>query len=248
VQIRAVVERARRLPSFLTGSIKQTRASFEDRRRFPRPRSDEVVVLVPGAFCTAGVMNELAGQLNRLGLYVELPRPFPYYWGALANLCPLEEGTHKFLDEFHRLRAKRGIEKVWFAGHSNGGLLSLLAIDIAEEERDRTFLDQLQGVITMAAPFKGTDVASLMQHFIPVCRDLRADSPLLKRVARQRNWVKLCLQAEKDFLVPPENQYLEGMAYETMPGYQHMDFVVGGEAKVGATAEKIAACVRGEGA
>ncbi len=226
--------------------MRQTKASFEDRRRFPRPHSEEVVMLLPGAFCTAGVMNELAGQLNRLGLYVELPRPFPYYWGALANLCPLEEGTHKFLDEFHRMRAKRGIEKVWFAGHSNGGLLALLAIDIAEQENDRTFLDRLQGVITMATPFKGTDMANMLQHVIPVCKDLRADSPLLQRVARQQNWVKLCLQAERDFLVPPENQFLEGMAYQTMSGFQHMDFVVGTEVKISDTAEKIAACVQAD--
>ena len=237
-----LVTRLTRFPTFVTGSARQTMASLAPRKRFSST-GREAVVLVPGAFCTSSVMNGLGRQLEAQGLQVILPGNLPYFWGPLANLCPIEDAVRELLWDVTKTVRTRGIRKFWLAGHSNGGLIALLAIDMAADEGFPDFPGMVKGVITMATPFRGVDLAPLLSPVIPVCGDIGAESRVLARAARLKDRVKLCLKSTDDFLVLPECQTPEGIKPVAMKGFNHMDFFVGSPAQVKRTATLIKECV-----
>lgn len=241
---RELVTRLSRLPTFVTGSARQTMASLARPQRFSAG-GGEAVVLVPGAFCTSSVMNGLGRELQAQGLQVILPGNLPYFWGPLANLCPIEDAVRAFLWDVTRSVRTMGVKKVWLAGHSNGGLIALLAIDMAADEGFPDFPGMVKGVITMATPFMGVDFAPFLKPVIPVCGDMVADSRVLARAARHRDRVKLCLESTEDFLVQPEGQTPGGVKPVLMKGFNHMDFFVGTPAQVKKTATRIRECVSG---
>ena len=239
-----MVKRLTRFPTFVTGSARQTMASLAPRRRFSAG-GREAVVLVPGAFCTSSVMNGLGRRLESMGMQVILPGNLPYFWGPLANLCPIEDAVREFLWDVTRTARVRGLKKFWLAGHSNGGLIALNAIDMAADEGFPDFPGMVKGVITMATPFRGVDIAPLLKQVIPVCGDIAPDSRVLARAARHKDRVKLCMKSTGDFLVLPEFQSPEGVKPVRMNGFNHMDFFVGSDEQVSKTATLIKECVYG---
>lgn len=241
---REFVTRLSRFPTFVTGSARQTMASLAPRRRF-LTGGGEAVVLIPGAFCTSSVMNGLGAQLQAQGLRVILPGNLPYFWGPLANLCPIEDAVRELLWDVMKSVRTIGVKKFWLAGHSNGGLIALLAIDMAADEGFPDFPGMVKGVITMATPFKGMDIAPLLKPVFPFYGDIAAESRVLARAARHKDRVKLCLESTDDFLVQPGRQTPAGMQPVLMNGFNHMDFFVGSPAQVKETATLIRECVSG---
>ncbi len=240
-----IISRVKKVPSFLVGSYKQSKAAMEKPVNLKLEDKRETIIMVPGAFCTSSVMNPLAQKLSDMGFNVVLPPVFPYYLGPVANLCPLEQAARTFLKFVERFSKENNIQKYWIVGHSNGGLITLLALDIAEKEGNANFVKSVKGVITMATPYKGTDIAVLMQHIIPVCKDITPTASILDRIHAKKGFVKLAIQAGGDFLVPFDSQYLDGMKTLVMDGFQHMDFYVGGEPKVNLTANALKECING---
>jgi pimeloyl-ACP methyl ester carboxylesterase len=244
----ALLERIRSLPSFVLGSMRQTAATLTPRRQYNGQATREVVVLVPGAFCTAGVMDGLAQRLHARGHNVALPGDFPYWVGPLANTCPLEQSAEQLIHDVLRLKREGRGDRFWLVGHSNGGLISLLALDLAVEVGHPEFTSLVAGVVTMATPFRGTDVAAPLAPVIPACRDIHPEASVLARVDRQRAHLKLALMARDDFLVPPNQQAPLGVRPVRMEGFQHMDFLVGSPERVEETARLIDEVIDGHDA
>jgi pimeloyl-ACP methyl ester carboxylesterase len=242
---KALFERLGRFPSFVVGGVRQVRASVEPRRKFEIDPSREIVVLVPGAFCSSAVMNRLGGKLDLAGFNVLVPEDFPYWWGPVANLCPLEEAARQLLQDLLRAAERLAIRRLWLAGHSNGGLIGMLAAEMAEGEGHPELAAMLAGIITMATPFRGADIAPLLKSMVPVCRDIAPGAVILDRIRQGRDRVALAMQAGRDFLVPPNGEVPAGVRRVTMDGFQHMDFLVGSEEQLDRTANMIAEVVRG---
>ncbi|HOX42549.1 MAG TPA: hypothetical protein PK668_03075 [Myxococcota bacterium] len=215
----------RTLPSYLKGSTLQTLATLVPPARFearpPRP-----VVLVPGAFCTASVMNWLGRRMQAHGGSVAVAPTFPFYVAAAANLCRLEQAVDRFLPWLDELGGRLGVEEVDVAGHSNGGLIALLAHDrVARGEASCRV--RLRRVVTMATPFRGFPGARALSPMLPCCRDLIPGAEALARAERASHLVVRCLVATHDSLIPPDSQYVDMERRTLMEGYQHMDYIVG---------------------
>ncbi len=116
-------------------------------------------------------------------------------------------------------------------------------------------LDEMEGfdrVVVVDAVRTGARAPGAVLSF--ALEDLRAPegpSPhaiglpsALSRARRAGHVVKRCLVSSADSLVPPDNQYLEHSLKTVMHGFQHMDYIVGGEEKVARTAREIARWLR----
>jgi hypothetical protein len=94
--------------------------------------------------------------------------------------------------------AKTGADKVHLVGHSLGGVV------IAEAIASGRLAGQVDTVVTLGAPFRGSPWAHLFP-FGAITRALRGDSPLLRRIARAPvpegvRW--LAFTATFDMIVP----------------------------------------------
>jgi pimeloyl-ACP methyl ester carboxylesterase len=195
-------------------------------------------VLIPGAFCTASVMNRLGAALERRGHTICVPPSFPYYLSALANTCRLPRAARDFLAWLDALGRREGFDQVDCAGHSNGGLIAMLAQDMVDAGEASCSV-RVRRVITMAAPLGGFPAARALSAILPCCHDIAADSATLDRVHGACRLLAACLVAGGDFLVPPVHQYVDGVARTVMEGFQHMDFIVGTPEKVERTADEV---------
>jgi len=221
-------EFARKLPSYLRGSVLQSIACYEAPGVFAR-RGGPAVLLVPGLFCTPSVMNRLGRELEALGADVYLPSPAPLGPGVLANTCRLEEAAELFLQDLAALKA-RGVERLTVAGHSNGGLIALLAM---EQARDRALdLPVLEGVVCMGSPLKGSPIARGLRSLVPACKDVAPGAFTLERLARQGGLVRRILVSGFDILVPEYNQVVGQADRVVLEGFQHMDFIVGSREQI----------------
>ncbi len=232
-----------RLPSYLRGSWAQTIACFQSPATFARTPGP-AVLLVPGLFCTPSVFNRLGRALERLGADVHLPpRAYPLSFGPLANTCRLETAARLLVEDLVAIRRTRSVDRLWIVAHSNGALISLIALSSLETGS----APDIQGVIAMAGPFKGAPVASLLGPLVPACDDIKPGSPLLARISRYTRFVQANLISGFDAIVPETNQHLPGVPSLRMERFQHMDFLVGTPEKVAHTAARIMEAV-GEGA
>ena len=239
---------ASRFPSWVRGAWLQSVACYDAPARFAR-RGGPAVLLVPGLFCTPSVMNRLGRELEALGVDCFLvPQPYPHLGGLLANTCRLEQAAQLLLGDLARLRWEHGVEEVTIVGHSNGGMIALLALDSLDAETRA--LPAVRGVVTLAGPFGGSPFAAWLSDVIPACRDVAPRSVTLARISRQAGHVRLALAAGGDLLVPTVEAARPGaVPFEVMPGWQHMDFIVGTSAQVRETAERVVAVLpdRGNG-
>lgn len=232
----ALISRGRRLPGFIIGSILQTRATFDKKESFSFIRGRENIILVPGAFCTSSVMNKLGKALESRNFNIFLPSDIPYYYGPLANTCPLSEAAKVFIQDAYKIMDSFAIDKFYIVGHSNGGLIPLFALNLDIGGR---YTKAFKGIITLATPFKGTDVASLVKPILPVAKDILPNNDLIKNIAGAREKILLCIQSRNDFLVPEEFQFPDGIEPYPFEDFNHMDFVVGCDEKIKRTADKI---------
>ncbi len=232
------LEYLKSLPSYVTGSVKQTLATLEPPREF-QVSGETPLVLIPGAFCTSSVMNQLGQELEKQGFNVVLSPNFPYFMSALANLCRLDEAVDMFVDWLDELGKKHGVKEVDVAAHSNGGLITLLAQERIENHRNLSRV-KVRNMVTMATPFGGLPFAKYLGLVLPCCQDLVYGTETLERAHQAGHVVKRCLVASGDSLVPPDNQFIDPSRKTVMHGFQHMDFIVGGGEKVTRTARELA--------
>ncbi len=226
-----------RIPSYVKGSWAQSRACFDPPETFER-HGGPPLLLVPGLFCTPSVFNRLGKALERRGADVFLPpRAYPIPFGMLANICRLETAASLLAQDLAALRWREGVERLTIVAHSNGVLISLLAL--SQPEAAPGPLPEVQGVIALACPFHGAPVAALLGPIVPACDDIRPGSPILARVQEHAALVRTVLISGFDAIVPEESQRVPGAPSVFMEGFQHMDFLVGTEEKIGHTAERI---------
>ena len=177
------------------------------------------------------------------GRSVCLPPSFAYRYSALANLCRLTEAAESYLAWLDKLGEKVGFEQIDVVGHSNGGLIAMLAEDLIEKgEADCRV--RVRKLVTMASPFGGLPFARALGVMVPCCRDLTVRSEVLVRALAQKHLIVQTLVAERDFLVPPEHQFLTSQLRTVMKGFQHMDFIVGTDEKLARTAEEVVKWLR----
>lgn len=183
-------------------------------------------------------MNSLGQMLVDQGRTVWVPPSFAYYYSALANLCRLPRAAKDFAGWLDAKGREKGFSEIDVVGHSNGGLIAMLAQDMVDRG-EVTCSVTVKRVLTMAAPFGGLPNAKVLASVIPCCRDLVPGCDTLDRIARMKHLVVHCLVAANDFLVPPVHQFPEAHPKTVMEGFQHMDFIVGAEEKVARTAEEV---------
>lgn len=222
---------ARKFPSYLKGSARQSAACYDKPATFTK-QGGPAILLVPGMFCTPSVMNGLGGKLAELGADVYLtPRTYPIAGGALANTCRLDKAAQLFTDDLVRLRWEHGVERILIAGHSNGALIPLLAL--ARELARPESLPEVLGVVSMGSPFGGSPIARHLAWALPACKDVRPGSETLDVIAGQAPQLVLSLISGLDTLVPDRaDQTLPGARQVLLEDFQHMDFIVGGDEKV----------------
>ena len=229
-----------RLPSFVRGGLLQALATYRRPATFAH-RGGPAVMLIPGLFCTPGVMNRLGRELERAGLDVYLPRAFPYFRGALANTGPVDRSVEILLDDLEVLATEHDVRSIALVGHSVGGIVALAATARAGDGRRE--LPAIDGVVLLSPPLDGTPLAVPLGAVFPACRDVSPDSDVLRLVRAAMPSILQVLSAGSDSFVPVESQ--EGLAVPTQrfADFQHMDFFVGSGEQVGRAGRAVAAAV-----
>jgi hypothetical protein len=105
----------------------------------------------------------------------------------------------------------------------------------------------IRGVVTMASPLLGFPDAHVLKRLLPCCHDIVPGCETLKRIGHARDRILGSLVASADFLIPPQYQYLDAGCRSVMEGFQHMDFIVGGDAKIQRSADEVTGWLRRSG-
>ncbi len=127
------------------------------------------VLLVHGLGGTKSSWSLLAQALSARGLTVEAVTYTPIG-------TSVEQLADRLVVEVDRMLSRTGSDKVHLVGHSLGGVVIAQAIAGGR-------LDGLvDTVVTLGSPFGGTPWANLLP-FGAIVRELREDSPLLRRLA-----------------------------------------------------------------
>jgi len=240
--IQSVIERGSRLPGFIRGSILQTISTLDKRREFAFVPGRKNIILVPGAFCTSSVMNRLGDMLSQFNFNIFLPSDIPYYYGPLANTCPLSDAAKRFIMDVYAIIGKYKIDDFYIVGHSNGGLIPLIALNL---DIGGKYNHAFKGIITLATPFKGTDIAKIVKPVLPVAKDILPGRNLIDNIRGAKEKIILCVQSRNDFLVPPEFQFPDGITPYGLNGFNHMDFIVGSSEQISQTAKLIKETIDG---
>lgn len=228
-------ETVERFPSFLTGSMKQGAACFRPVASFAR-NNGPALMLVPGLFCMPSIFNDVGSRLEAAGVDVYLPRPFPPGFGVLANTARVDSAVEVLLQDLEGMY-EDGIESVYLAGHSLGGIITLRALERAEFEGRR--IPRAEKVIVISSPLGGAPLAGLLASIIPACRDIAPGSDFLKEIAPTMKRITHMVFSDFDFLVPGVVPRTETAEMILMKRFQHMDFYVGDSDKLDIAAETL---------
>ena len=226
----------------MEGSIRQSVACFERPHALVHGDETDTVLMVPGLFVKPGALSSLGRKLHRHQFAVHYSSTFPYY-----NTRRLDLSAEILLRDLMWLRHGVGVKSLWLVAHSNGGLISLLALAAAEQIQAKKVLDMVRGVITMSVPFGGSPVARMVRWAVPAARDIVPGAPLLDRVRKNTAWVRYCLYSGSDYIVPLQSQQLPDAPFKLMEDFEHMDYFVGREEKINRTAGAIAGWINNHG-
>ena len=149
------------------------------------------VLLVHGFAGTKSSLALVARALNARGMTVEA-MSYPPLGTSVKQLAK------RLVAEVERILLATGTDKVHLVGHSLGGVV------IAQAIADGRLNGRVDTVITLGSPFGGSPWAGVLP-FLEIVRELRAGSPLLRRLASAPlpdgvRW--LSLTAALDIIVP----------------------------------------------
>ncbi len=201
----------------------------------------KTVVMVPGWGCGVGTMKTLGRALNG-NVNVLYPDNLP--GGLLAAFSQMsldQEATNiaDFVD-----RADRGGEEdIYFAGHSNGGVASLLAFVKMQERSSDTLRNRLKGVITMASPINGSPDyhyghAPLISR-LPATKHLRPNSSVHRELSTHYEAISLCIASSRDELLDLDMQWVKGRPTVNLD-FSHWDYTFGPPEKI----QQVAGCIQ----
>jgi triacylglycerol lipase len=149
------------------------------------------VLLVHGFGGTKSSLALIARALDARGMTVEA-MGYPPLGMSVAQLA------ERLVAEVEKILLATGTDKVHLVGHSLGGVV------IAQAIADNRLTGRVDTVITLGSPFGGSPWAGVLP-FVEIVRELRAGSPLLRRLASAPlpegvRW--LSLTAALDIIVP----------------------------------------------
>jgi len=219
--------------TYLLDSVKQTKQTLRPSRLDYSSNPDKkTICLVPGFSCSVSTYENLIQHLIE-DYNVIPPETFPQRFKALLNVKGIETQAITLLNMLDQMN----IDSIdYFIGHSNGGLVALNAIALAQEGRHK-IAKTLGNVVTLSSPLNGSkDIAAIAP--VPAIRDLRPDSAVVRRAQSQKENIITSFVTEKDALFSPEEQYLPNSETE-MVNHGHMDYFVGAPELVSEAAEKI---------
>jgi pimeloyl-ACP methyl ester carboxylesterase len=186
------------------------------------------VLLVHGFGGTKSSLGLIARALYARGMTVEA-MGYPPLGMSVAQLA------ERLIAEVQRILSATGTDKVHLVGHSLGGVV------IAQAIADSRLSGRVDTVITLGSPFGGSPWAGALP-FLEIVRELRAGSPLLRRLAiaplpEGVRW--LSLTAALDFIVPGlraahSHPHAETITFE---GVGHLGMLVSRQVIVCITAE-----------
>ncbi len=175
------------------------------------------VLLVHGFAGTTSSLALVAHALNARGMTVEA-MGYPPLGMSVKQLA------ERVVAEVERILVATGTDKVHLVGHSLGGVVIALAV------ADSRLTGRVDTVITLGSPFGGSPWAGVLP-FTEIVRELRAGSPLLRRLASTPvpdgvRW--LSLAAALDIVVPgmralPSHAQVETITFD---GVGHLGMLV----------------------
>ena len=175
------------------------------------------VLLVHGFAGTKSSLALVAHALNARGMTVEA-MSYPPLGTSVKQLA------ERVVAEVERILVATGTDKVHLVGHSLGGVV------IAHAIADTRLTGRVDTVITLGSPFGGSPWAGVLP-FAEIVRELRAGSPLLRRLASTPvpdgvRW--LSLTAALDIVVPgmraaPSHAQVETITFD---GVGHLGMLV----------------------
>ena len=175
------------------------------------------VLLVHGFAGTKSSLALVAHALSARGMTVEA-MSYPPLGTSVKQLA------ERVVAEVERILVATGAEKVHLVGHSLGGVVLAHAI------ADSRLTGRVDTVITLGSPFGGSPWAGVLP-FAEIVRELRAGSPLLRRLAaipvpEGVRW--LSLTAALDIVVPgmravPSHAQVETITFD---GVGHLGMLV----------------------
>jgi hypothetical protein len=175
------------------------------------------VLLVHGFAGTKSSLALVAHELNARGMTVEA-MSYPPIGMSVKQLA------ERVVAEVEKILVATGTDKVHLVGHSLGGVV------IAHAIADSRLAGRVDTVITLGSPFGGSPWAGVLP-FAEIVRELRAGSPLLRRIAATPvpegvRW--LSLAAALDIVVPgmralPSHAQAETITFD---GVGHLGMLV----------------------
>jgi hypothetical protein len=180
----------------------------------PTPRP---VLLVHGFGGTKSSLALIARALDARGMTVET-------MGYPPLRMSVKQLAERLVAEVEKILSATGTDKVHLVGHSLGGVV------IAQAIADSRLNGRVDTVITLGSPFRGSPWAGVLP-FVEIVRELRAGSPVLRRLASTPlpdgvRW--LSLTAALDIIVPgmravPSHAHAETITFE---GVGHLGMLV----------------------
>lgn len=177
-----------------------------------RDEAKENVVILPGYASDAGPYEGLADRLKNVA-NVYAPNTLPKGLRAVLSRLSIEEQAKLLLEYLEKFEAiDQTGKKMNLVGHSNGGLMALLALKMSEETYNNRH--RIGNIITMASGLKPSEDNHF--GFIPgvsqwarAISDLRYDSPIYPAINPYYDRVTLSLVSQKDELFSPEMMYAD---------------------------------------
>jgi pimeloyl-ACP methyl ester carboxylesterase len=204
-------------PSFITGATRYFVSTVFSNRKSdiydpekPRDEDMENVVFLPGYAGDAGpyknLTNELRGSSN-----VYMPDTLPRGFGAAFSRLGIEDQAKLALEYLDKLEnADRSPKKINLVGHSNGGLVALLALKMsAEMYKNRHRIGHIVTMGTGLNPSKHNHLGyvPVVSHYSDAISALRHDSSLFDAISPYYNRVILSMVSKRDELFSTDMMY-----------------------------------------
>jgi len=178
----------------------------------PRDVSKPNLVIVPGFAGDAGPYEHLSEELGK-SANVYAPNTFPRGLRAVLSRLSIEEQAKLLLEYLEKFEdADRTGKKMNLVGHSNGGLVALLALKIAQTSDIRGRIGNIITMSTCLRPSEANHCGFIpgVSQYCKAVRDLRYDSQLFEDIKRYYDRLALCIVSLKDELFSPDMMYVDG--------------------------------------
>jgi pimeloyl-ACP methyl ester carboxylesterase len=206
-------------PGFLMGGTRyllQTvfsnkRSDIYDHGRKSEKEKQNVVIL-PGFTGDVGPYEELAGNL-RDSANVYAPSTLPRGIKAVLSRMSIEEQAQLLLQYLDKFKSVDGTDgEMNLVGHSNGGLIALLALRMSEKVHNNRH--RIGKIITIATGLKppvkgGLGYIPGVSSYYGAVRDLRGESPLFSAISPYYDRVTLSLVSMWDQLFSTDMMYVD---------------------------------------